>query len=38
LKGPWRRCPVRGYAGRCAIPGTAVRDAGLSDLEAELEA
>src|SRR5437764_7439159 len=21
--GPWRRCPVRGYAGSCAIPGTA---------------
>ncbi len=21
--GPWPRCPVRGYAGRCTIPGTA---------------
>src|SRR5213080_2467521 len=22
--GPWRRCPARGYAGRCTSPGTAV--------------
>src|SRR5438445_3945008 len=21
--GPWRRCPARGYAGRCTIPGMA---------------
>jgi hypothetical protein len=24
-KRPWRRCPARGYAGRCTSPGTAVR-------------
>jgi Mg2+/Co2+ transporter CorB len=23
--GPWRRCPAHGYAGRCAIPGRAIR-------------